>query len=548
MIDDGIDPLADMITFGNFLHGSYDTVEGWRSRLGVPMQAFVGEDYGDLYVNAAKTDIGHGFALVNFGMPELVTPQEEIDRGYEWVNFARLFSRSKIYSIKGTKGFRQDGWPYRAPDGQIWHMQAYWETSTTAKVYALRLVPSMLQPRAAGTLIATITVPDVTYATSAESTTDIFYDVTFDPTSGAHATAHLYTATVGHNYNEMKNDVLLYAIEMSVTGGDILPDDTLNPLVVTSTVTTYASLSVRPAAAILREVVYSRSAAENMPTFDFIPLPYPYYTVTSNPPGQYPIPTTQPITSGSSYYPSEDVAFNIATIGIGYKSDGTRVVIGHGNRQITTTSVSVHDLDSLVVNQVVQEFSGPTYKWTGGGTPWIESSDARISAVGRTIFRTGFFHDDTMLPGYAEIDETYTTNSYNPTRPNQTEHTAFVANNKYTTHDLGSGYIPRYYATYAVPSGWPALDSTEQMAVRYVYRTGHCTFSFGTTVAKSFQYSGGPWQTPPIWLRGVVYQTANAEFAVNCGTPTLFEATGPMAGPMPSPEDGSLLRTTMFYF
>lgn len=205
MIDHGPVALAELIAFGNWWHGHYDTVNGFVSRAGVA-QAFLN---GSSEAAIQREKIGYDAHLVDFSMPEIETPEDESAQGMLRWNKAILYGRDKYYSILGGFRFGVGGWPYRAPDGSVWHLQARMGTSGVLNIHGDLLKSHV---NIVATVRQSITVPTDTNAQGLfpwldESVSNPI--VNFNPKGGAQAAVHRYGI----------HSALMWLVEVAVAGG-----------------------------------------------------------------------------------------------------------------------------------------------------------------------------------------------------------------------------------------------------------------------------------------------------------------------------------------
>lgn len=211
MIDEGIDQLCELVTVCNPWHGHYHEENGFISRHGVPIAFIPADPVAQQHtVVDGFGSIGCDAHLVNFGMPELTTPQQMLDLGQEMWNKAILFGREKFYSIKSTWGLGALGWPYKAADGSVWFMRVAMGPGNTAFVYADPLTFDCDPPT---TLIATLNTPavptNVEYGLQTETVTGASF-VNFAPNNGAKAAYHVIGS----------RSEIYFILEIDVAGGD----------------------------------------------------------------------------------------------------------------------------------------------------------------------------------------------------------------------------------------------------------------------------------------------------------------------------------------
>lgn len=206
MIDDSPEALAEVIAFGNWWHGSYRPGEGFFSRSGVA-QAILN---ASSVANTQRNVVGRDAHLVDFDRTVVETPAEESAIGMERWNKAILYGKDKYYSILGSFNLGAGGWPYRAPDGFVWHLQARYFAPSTVIVFGNVLRSDITVP---SVQLAEIEVPadDTTSTWSWQTKTDGVSPLTlnFNPKGGAQAAAHRYGP----------QKVPMWIVEFSVSGG-----------------------------------------------------------------------------------------------------------------------------------------------------------------------------------------------------------------------------------------------------------------------------------------------------------------------------------------
>lgn len=215
MIDDSPEALAEVIAFGNWWHGSYRTGEGFFSRSGVA-QAILN---ASSVANTQKSVVGRDAHLVDFDRPAVETPAAEAAIGMERWNKAILYGKEKYYSILGTFKLGVGGWPYRAPDGIVWHLQARFFSPGTVIVFGNVLRSDITVPTVQ---IAEIEVPieDTNPVWSWQSFVGLTSSlmVNFNPKGGAQAAAHRYSPY----------QVPLWVVEFEVSGGSATTPPTIS--------------------------------------------------------------------------------------------------------------------------------------------------------------------------------------------------------------------------------------------------------------------------------------------------------------------------------
>lgn len=208
MNDAGRPPLARVNAIGNFWHGYYSDVTGWRSRAGSAMSGFSPSPAATAKLSVI--DNRYDAHLVNFAMPAVATPASEAALGMERWNKAILHGRQKRYAINSLLGFGADGWPYKAPDGTVFFMRmvATLASPNVVEVRAGKLSPSFSLPTS---VIASIEVPSLS----------LVDDLNFSP-AGDKACGHGYEAETAVFWT---NTYLLWAVEAAISGGgaDSLP-------------------------------------------------------------------------------------------------------------------------------------------------------------------------------------------------------------------------------------------------------------------------------------------------------------------------------------
>lgn len=205
MLDDGLPPLEALDAFGNFWHGKYDNLAGWVNRTNKEIP-FLAEN-ATAAANVLR--LGCDSHLVDFGMPNLTTPDTEAAIGMERWNKAILFGVDKRYSITGAFEFGIDGWPYQCPDGTVWHLKAKHITTVTPAtlgIYGVVLDPFELDEPSL--LLTTAVIP---------SQRNGLPIVNFSPKGGNAASIHNYRG--GYELN--------YLVDVSVSGGSAIEPPTV---------------------------------------------------------------------------------------------------------------------------------------------------------------------------------------------------------------------------------------------------------------------------------------------------------------------------------
>lgn len=205
MLGDSIEPLTDVVDFGNWWHGSWTYGVGFKNRAGATLN--------DGYNGFSGTNVavvGTDAHLVDLEMPALTTPAAEIALGLERLNKAVLFGAHKYYAMGGSFTFGAGGWPYQASDGAVWHMKADLITTTNLGIYARRLNNAGVGD---WTLLEEITVP---YESGYGGVTPVYGSeprVNFDPMGGAAAAAHSWF------YWGTTRQTVCYIAEIALSGG-----------------------------------------------------------------------------------------------------------------------------------------------------------------------------------------------------------------------------------------------------------------------------------------------------------------------------------------
>jgi hypothetical protein len=204
MINNVGEPLTEISAFGNWWHGSVSTANQFKNRAGMTLLSGTN---GFLPNTDALNANGSDAHLVDFDLPTLTTPTDDIAIGLERLNKAILFGGQKFYSICGIFQFGSGGWPYRAPDGSVWHMEAEKISSGQLGIYAKRL-----RNHAGGTrsLVLELAVP---HYSSVHGEAPVGVAVNFSPKGGDKAAVHSWFST-------HPTTIVCFIAELVVTGGD----------------------------------------------------------------------------------------------------------------------------------------------------------------------------------------------------------------------------------------------------------------------------------------------------------------------------------------
>jgi hypothetical protein len=547
MFDDGRKPLTRLVRFGNFLHGSYDSVDGWKSRRGYDMPSFMASGQSATHASQC-TSAGLGVSFANFGGPPIETPQTQLEEGYEWVTHARLFGLSKYYSVRATKQFGDNGWPYKSPDGTVWHMMATLD-NTLVKIYAIELAPTMANPIVHGQFVGQFSFPYFSV-----SDFDYLYDAitpasevsaTFDPRDGATAMIHRFAERTPGELRQYCVDAALAAVEIKLSGGN--RKDPLNEtqLAIDSTTTVLDCRMPNNSVLYPHQAHVDPTEYATEPTIDF-DFPYLHVTNSQAPSGPDPIleyvamefkehetePDTITASIGEAYY---------SVLGYGYRSDGLRVEIGFGQSVDYRTTQETY-AGSTVERYYVYNYSGsqpPDWRFTGGYDR--VSSEATITTTTHETHRQGFFINGKLVGPYAQFDRTgqNVRVPLTDSSPGYTTYTelSYSCNGYYDSYLSGSLHEFRY----ARRSNWPAIAPAVAYDVTFIRRIGACAWSFVNS-----SYSNN---TPVDTLNGsVAYITTTIDHTCGFDKTDFFVSSAKYDVPIPDPDTGDVVKVRQFYF
>lgn len=374
MIDEGAPQLGTLRAVGNFWHGYYSTTAGWRSRAGAVMPGFTPNALA-----TGRLDINQPDAhLLDFGMPAVETPEHEAALGMERWNKAVLHGSEKYYSILSAKNFGAGGWPYRAPDGTTFFLQA--DTVAASGIYTLRIKAGRLTTAftAPATIVATITLP----ASGGVDT------VNFSP-DGSRAAIHSYDSE--YLGSTQHNTVVRWIFDATVSGGsaEALPSVTLAAI---PEQPTNVDGDVNPEVPdykvrwVLDHTVYTDVTASERVAHGHY-RPELYYT------------STRPLYSAYSYYDRP--------VMIVFAPGGTRHCLRAGydlTRRNDPYTLGAWSEEIIAVNQ---QLVGS--EWIANGAPWYEQiGSANLDQVSVLSWRARLSRDFTPI-SVIEAGQTETT-------------------------------------------------------------------------------------------------------------------------------------------
>lgn len=342
MTDAGIDALMAIETWGNWWHGSYHQTLGWRSRAGVALPA-------EVTAHAAAIDarnlLDTEAQLVDMGMPAVATPAGEAAAGLLRWEKALLFGREKAYNIKsGGQNFGRAGWPYRAPDGTVWHLKIAWTTSGQIEIYGRVLTPAFANPM---TLVATPAWSGLPGWSASRTLA-----VTFAPTGGAAAAVHWRTAA---------DNALNSILELAVSGGSATTPPTISasltyPNVASLTTTgSYPSGAITATSYISGTTVWTGGASVySAPPAGYDPAHYATETIPTTRD-----PVSLPVSYGSPHWTR-------TVLGVIYGVDGARHVLSRGDHEHTPTLSESQSIAATGTASYLAYRASPSDPWVRG--------------------------------------------------------------------------------------------------------------------------------------------------------------------------------------
>lgn len=366
MIADGLDPLIKIDAWGNWWHGSFDTVAGFRSRAGVAQPVVAADtDAQTMAAAGSKSLQSH---LVDFGMPTQATPSGEAAAGLERWNKAILVGSSRLHSILSTDSVGTKAWLYRAPDGQVWTLQPSL-SGATITVQARRLrVPG-------ATLDSWQTV--CTRTESAHSFS--FFDVNASPDGSAAAMRYLPAS--GGFAQGYPPPAPHWIVEFAVSGGSA----TTAPSVSASSTSVAESVIASGTASMTGASQYTRTAGT--------PVIYPHLT---SPSARRLWTRTDTLALSSSATTSYAWEKKARVIGVTWTAAGTRVPIRYlsGDHML---------MDGLVEYALSLPVDAPQMaleqKWDG--TAWVNCAPDELSdwptSYGISFTAIGTYYGDTYF-------------------------------------------------------------------------------------------------------------------------------------------------------
>mgnify|MGYP000955521500 CR=1 FL=1 len=476
-----------VVTMGDWYHGSYSTVQGWRDRVGAALPAAVRDStvaaaHTPTRLSSSRIGAAH---LMNWELPKAFwnTDERKAKSSSKWGKNI-LHGIKKWYSVLHGAGSNSevgsDGWLYRAPDGTTWHLFIQNRNVRAAHINAL-------MDRSSSTVVASI--PDSVYTYTTTPPRDLAYiHVTFSPVSGEKASAHF------HGY---EGDVWFTGaiVDFEVSGGNA---------------TTPPSVSVSVVASSFDELYESGVANKNRnsgPDTDtgYVPngtyIAYEYYIKNDS----------LLIVPSSPGWRREQHTYSRRILLITYNKAGERVEISHYDHRVDIleyigTSFSPPSLQGPFPSPPDQD-----YYTTSDGT-WVFTH--QVTRVDRTTLQRNR-EDVLLLSEYHYNSFTTTTSTYHGLA------TSSSSAEPYGNHMALAG------------SSSSTGGVTEDQAVTHV--PGGYSFIHYTAV-----YIG--WETDTYDL--TVYGWVSADFEQVVGTPTLQWKYGFVV----NPDNGRFSPTTTLYF
>lgn len=528
MIDDGLDPLCELVTVCNPWHGSYDTNDGFRNRSGNLMPLVSASSTA---ANQAAVQ-GSGYHRVDFDMPEIPTPKVMSDEGMEIWNKTLLYGEDKYVSIMSTLRLGKDCWPYKAPDGTVWHMRAAQGSTTQVKVYCTQLTTTPTVPNT--TLIATFTVPAPdSFEGYIYGTPDPTLHVNFDPHGGSRATAHYYFYRSGTTFDYFTP---VYALEITLSGGDAYNPPTATAEVLygpsgchgtyttpPETVNISPGYSTHPLTSPPGPVDQSRITSIYKET----ELHWFAYSEVENDPGMFFIENK---VNNFWYRPAYSTGF-YRLRAVVYDKLGTRKTIRYENATVQTEPTYTHEiLDAGSTLWRVESFDGGG-SWSfvtppsgvGGGRNPV----SRTTAVVVTTEDIGFTRDGVYVP--SSLGKT-TTRTVTFGCPNPTDESTY-------------SFARKGSEAYNASGGWIGIVWPPQLSR---------TFVQGRTNSNSFvNYHVAPATSDPYPYRKIITEYCDADTDSAWYGPNQWNIdvdTDTVTFPVPDPETGVISKTKIRYF
>jgi hypothetical protein len=330
LIEEFGDP-RELEDVGNFSHGSYSLDTGYTSRAGYAMP------YLSSWAAATTHGDSDGFAhLVDLGMPAVTRPATgEADGYYVWEK-AILFGETKRYSIMSGFSLGIGAWIYKAPGGNVWQLLASRPSAATLIIEARKLNNSTVP-----TSLATVLSINI----SAYDWGQTFF-VNFDPKGSGRAAIHVHSAVGSYG-----GPWIEYVFETTVTGGD---DPTLPTVTATLTFdkNTCAVTRYTESAALMK-----RFAGLNNGTTISTP------TLYNGGPNYIGVAEESWDSAINSCYTTVGVAAvrtneTIRTLGVVYKKDGTRAVLGM--REASETHQPYEQQVLSITGHLIETYDGTT--------------------------------------------------------------------------------------------------------------------------------------------------------------------------------------------
>lgn len=452
MFSDGPNGLEKVVAFGNFWHGRLTTAGNFVSALGVEVPAESVERFA--YYHAAeslaeyttKLCVNH---LVDFDMPELDTPAADAEKGLVYYNKALLFGQHKYYSISSDRCFGSSGWPYKAPDGSVWHLTAYLDETDSA----VKILASPLGGTGQSTL-ASISLSGLDLYTKVCVTS-----VNFSPKDGANAAAHVYYTT---NADAYPFSDLQYVVEIAVSGGsvnDYCTQDVTYPEAVCEItytpddVVVYFKNGEEPATEYFGET--GVSVAQEYPIGETFPGGYPIYF------------RLQKVSYRGRYAKQWDTDSHYDTLGgVVYTKDGNRAVLS--GRNGTATHCAYTEMQPTYRYRWYAAYYGDDGAWhsCSHSAPLPSPSDWWEYGEGWEFTSEGSSYAMLLRDGVALVTNSVTAQQVEDDAPGQFSRFARSASNVFVMGGRGvhSGPSPEWpYASQVVLGivtadvhyGWP---------------------------------------------------------------------------------------------
>ena len=531
MIDDGIDPLCELVTVCNPWHGSYDTNDGFRNRSGNLMPLVSASSTAA----SQATVQGSGYHRVDFDMPEIPTPKVMSDEGMEIWNKTLLYGEDKYVSIMSTLRLGKDCWPYKAPDGSVWHMRAGQGSPTQVVIYGTQLTTTPTVPNT--TVIATISVPGPdAFEGYTYGAPDSTLHVNFDPHGGGKAAVHYYYYRTGSTFNYFTP---VFVLEVTLTGGDFNTPPTASGNVIYGPSGCHGNVG----SAVESQNVspsYSMSAITSPPgpvdqgritgIYQETALHWFGYSEVDNSPSSFFVEEKANV---NFWYKPPHIISSFILRAVAYDKAGARKTIKYEGSTVQTGPVYTQELlDPGSTRWRVETFDGGStwsfvtpYATAGGGRGPV----TRTTAVITTTEKTGFTRDGAFVPSHIGITNTRTV-KFGINTPLSDESAYSFSGKGSEAYSASSGAF--------IGIDWPPQSNR--------------IFVQGRTNSNSFvNYHVAPATSDPYPYRKIITEYCDADTDDAWYGPrqwTITDDSDSTTFPVPDPETGVISKTKIRYF